>query len=82
MYPNATKSPSGALDTTKQDLSVSASLGQFRVVVLMLFVSHLLDYLKQFNVSEETLSSTKESALKTAGDAVTAVSSPGFYNMQ
>lgn len=74
VYPKATKTPSGALDVTKQDLSVSASVGQLRVVVLFLFLNQMLSYLKRFNVSEETISSVSESARKTAGDAVSAVS--------
>ena len=74
MYPKATKTPSGALDVTKQDLSVCASIGQLRVVVLFLFVKQLLNYLKGFNVSDEAITSARESARKRAGDAVTAVS--------
>lgn len=76
VFPTATKTPSGALDVARQDLSVSASLGQLRVVLLFLFVNRVLDYLKGFNVSDQTISSAKESARKTAGDAVASVSVP------
>jgi hypothetical protein len=78
VYPKATKTPSGALDVTKQDLSVSAQVGQLRVVVLFLFLNRMLDFFKKFNVSEETISSVSESARKTAEDAVTAVSVGGI----
>ena len=74
VYPNATKTPSGGLDLSKHDLQITASLGQLRVVVLLLFINRVLKYLKGFNVSEEAISNARESARKTASDAVTAVS--------
>lgn len=58
----------------QEDLSVQASLGQLRVVLLFLFVKQLLDYAKGFNVSDETILEISESARRTAEDAVTAVS--------
>lgn len=73
IFPHATKTPCGALDVTQQDLSVSASLRQLRVVVLFLFINRALDYLKDFNVSGKMPSSAKKSARKKAGDAVTSV---------
>ena len=74
VYPQATKMPSGALDVSKHDLSVCGSLGQLRVVVLFLFVSRVLDYLKEFRLDDKTVSSAKGSAKRTAEEAVTSVS--------
>lgn len=74
LTPQATKTPSGAVDVYKQDLSVSATLGQLRVVVLLLFVSRVQHYLKLFDVGGQALSEAKESTRKTAEDAVSTVS--------
>ena len=59
---------------SKHDLSVEATLGQVKIVVLFLFINRLLAYLKQFNVSEDTIESARRSAQEGASVAVTAVS--------
>ena len=78
VYPNATKTADGQLDMTKHDLSVEASLGQVKIVVLFLFINRLLGYLKQFNVSEDAIASARKSAQEGASAAVTAVSVTGI----
>ena len=74
VYPNATKTGEGRLDMTKHDLSVEASLGQVKIVVLFLFINRLVSYLKQFNVSRDAIASARKSAQEGASAAVTAVS--------
>lgn len=74
VYPKATKTAQGLLDMTKHDLSVTATLGQVKIVVLFLFINRLLGYLKHFNVSEDAIESAKKSAQEGASAAVTAVS--------
>ena len=74
VYPKATKTAQGLLDMTKHDLSVSATLGQIKIVVLFLFINRLLSYLKQFNVSKDAIESARKSAQEGASAAVTAVS--------
>ena len=72
--PKATKTVQGLLDMDKHDLSVTATLGQVKIVVLFLFINRLLSYLKQLNVSEDAIESAKKSAQEGASAAVTAVS--------
>ena len=73
MYPNATKTSESQLDMTKHDLSVEASLGQVKIVVLFLFINRLVSYLKQF-MSEDAITSAKKSAQEGVSAAVTTVS--------
>ncbi len=68
--PNATRTPNGALDVSKNDLSVSASLGQLRVVVLFIFINRMLTFLKRFDVVSK---SAKKTAQKKATTAATTV---------
>ena len=74
VYPKATKTAQGLLDMDKHDLSVTATLGQVKIVILFLFINRLLSYLKQLNVSEDAIESAKKSAQEGASAAVTAVS--------
>ena len=74
VYPKATKTSHGLLDMSKHDLGVTATVGQVKIVVLFLFINRLLSYLKQFNVSEDTIESARKSAQEGASAAVTAVS--------
>ena len=59
---------------SKCDLSVDASVGQLRLVLLFLFVNKLTSYLKQFEVSQRAIDRAKRSAQESASAAVTAVS--------
>ena len=71
VYPKATKTDEGRLDMTKHDLSVEASLGQVKIVLLFLFINRLVSYLKQF---DDAIASARKSAQEGASAAVTAVS--------
>ena len=71
VYSGTTKN---SLDVTRYDLSVSASLAQLRITILFLFINKMLDFLKRFNLSKDTIESAKKSAQDGASAAVTAVS--------
>ena len=58
LYSNATKGE-GYLDTSKSDLAVSLKVQRIRVVALFLFVTHILNYVKQLQVPEVTVEPDK-----------------------
>lgn len=74
VYPEATKTDEGYLDTNQCDISVVASLGQLRLVILYLFISKMSNFLKQLQLSQNAIEQAKKSAQQSASAAVTAVS--------
>ncbi|XP_064396100.1 intermembrane lipid transfer protein VPS13C-like isoform X3 [Halichondria panicea] len=73
IYPQATKSLEGYLDTNQCDVSVEASVGQLRLVLLFLFVSKITNFLKELQVSQEAIDRAKKSAQESATAAINAV---------
>ncbi len=74
IYPQATKSLEGYLDTNQCDVSVEASVGQLRLVLLFLFVSKMTYFLKELQRSQEVIDKAKRSAQESATAAINAVS--------